>query len=165
MRGAADVVDEIDAVFAKEFGRRYGGVLDSYRMEDAEYALMTLGTATSTARVAVDQLRAQGKKVGLIKLRFMRPFPHRRLKEATKHLKALGVFDRSLSFNGSGPVFTETRNSLYGSGLPITSHVAGLGGRDLTVDVFADMFAQIERSAKGEMIKECQWYGLRGGMP
>jgi pyruvate ferredoxin oxidoreductase alpha subunit len=165
MRGAADVVDEIDAAFANEFGRRYGGVIDTYRMEDAEYALMTLGTATSTARVAVDQLRAQGKKVGLLKLRFMRPFPHRRLKEATKHLKALGVFDRSLSFNGSGPVFTETRNSLYGSGLPITSHIAGLGGRDLTVDVFVDMFAQIERSAKGEKIKECQWYGLRGGMP
>ena len=76
------VVDEVDAEFAKHFGRSYGGSIDTYRMEDAEIALITLGTATCTARVAVDELRAEGKKVGLIKLRFMRPFPHEELRKA-----------------------------------------------------------------------------------
>jgi pyruvate/2-oxoacid:ferredoxin oxidoreductase alpha subunit len=133
-------------------------------MEDAETALITLGTATSTARVAVDELRAEGKKVGLIKLRFMRPFPHDELKRATKHLKALGVFDRSISANRFGPVFTEVRNSLYGSGIPITDHIAGIGGRDLKVATFKEMFEVLDRSASGKKVRECTWHGLRGEM-
>ncbi len=109
-------------------------------------------------------MRAEGKKVGLIKLRFMRPFPHHEIKEATKHLKALGVFDRSISVNRFGPVFTEVRNSLYGSGIPITSHIAGIGGRDLKVETFKEMFQVLEDSAAGKKVRDCTWHGLRGEM-
>jgi len=164
MDSARKVIIEINAEFAKAFGRSNGGLIDTYLMEDAETALITLGTATSTARVAVDELRAEGKKVGLIKLRFMRPFPHEELKKATKHLKALGVFDRSISANRFGPVFTEVRNSLYGSGIPITDHIAGIGGRDLKVATFKEMFEVLDGSASGKKVRECTWHGLRGEM-
>ena len=80
----------------------------------------------------MDRLRAGGKKAGLIRLRFMRPFPKEELLEAASRLRCLGVFDRSVAFNSYGPVFTEVRNALYGSSLTITDHIAGLGGRDLT---------------------------------
>jgi pyruvate ferredoxin oxidoreductase alpha subunit len=164
MESCRQVIKEVDKEFAKAFGRSYGGLIDTYRMEDAEMALITLGTATSTARVAVDELRAEGKKAGLIKLRFMRPFPHEEIREATKGLKALGVFDRSISANRFGPVFTEVRNSLYGSGLPITNHIAGIGGRDLTVSAFKEMFEVLDDRASGQMTKDCYWHGLRGEM-
>jgi pyruvate/2-oxoacid:ferredoxin oxidoreductase alpha subunit len=145
-------------------GREYGGLIDSYRMEDAEIALMTLGTATSTAKVVADRLNQEGKKVGVIKLRFMRPFPGKELSEITKNLKGLGVFDRSLSFNGFGPVFTETRNALHSARFPLTNHIAGLGGRDITFEEVKAMFDVVERSARGESCRECNWHGMRGAM-
>ena len=164
MEAARKVVAEVDEDFARVFGRRYGGLIDTYRMEDAETALITMGTATSTARVAVDELRSEGRKVGLIKLRFMRPFPHQEIAEAVKGLKALGVFDRSISVNRFGPVFSEVRNSLYGSGIPITDHIAGIGGRDLKVATFKEMFKVLEDSASGKRVRDCTWHGLRGEM-
>ncbi|OPY34188.1 MAG: Pyruvate synthase subunit PorA [Methanomassiliicoccales archaeon PtaU1.Bin124] len=163
MRQAAPMINLIDEEFGKHFGRRYGGMIERYRMSDAEHALITLGSATSTARVAVDQLRAQGRKVGLIKLRYMRPFPHQEIQEAVKGVKALGVFDRSIALNGFGPVFTEVRNSVYRQGMPVTNHIAGIGGRDLTIPTFVQMFDKIEQSANA-LERECYWHGLRGEM-
>jgi len=93
--------------FGKRFGRTHGDLLDLYRMEGAEYALLAVGTAATTSRLVVDRLRAEGKKVGLIRLRFMRPFPREELLKAVTGLRALGVFDRSVAFNSFGPVFTE----------------------------------------------------------
>jgi pyruvate ferredoxin oxidoreductase alpha subunit len=162
MRQTSAVVDEVDAMFGKHFGRSYGGSIQPYRMEDAEFALITLGTATSTARVAVDELRQEGKKVGLIKLKYMRPFPHEQLRKALKGVSSLGVFDRSIAVNGFGPVFTEVRSSCYGMGMPITNHIAGIGGRDLTVATFKGMFEKIMR--KESAGRECFWHGLRGEM-
>lgn len=162
VEGSKLVIAEVDEQYAAVTGRRYGGLFEEYRMEDAEIALVGAGTWTGIAREAVDQLRAEGKKAGLIKLRFMRPFPGEELKRATAGLKGLGVFDRSAAFNGYGPVFTETRNALYGSGVPITDHVAGIGGRDITVDVVREMYDIVERNASGEKVRECTWHGLRG---
>jgi len=156
------VIGSVDSAFGQMTGRRYGGLLDTYKMEGAEVALVTLGTATSTARVVVDRMNDLGKKAGLIKLRFMRPFPGKELAEVTKELKGLGVFDRSLSFNGFGPVFTEVRNALHSAQFPITNHIAGLGGRDITFEEVKGMFDIIEQSARGDSFKECNWHGLRG---
>jgi len=134
------VIMEVDRQYAALTGRSYGGLFEEYRMEDAEIALVGAGTWAGIAREAVDQLRAEGTRAGLIKLRFMRPFPGEELRLATAHLKGLGVFDRSAAFNGYGPVFTEMRNALYGSGVPITDHVAGIGGRDITVEMVREMY-------------------------
>jgi pyruvate ferredoxin oxidoreductase alpha subunit len=159
---AREVIGNVDRDFGQRFGRSYGGLFEGYRMEDAELALITLGTATTTARAVVDELRAQGKKVGLIKLRFMRPFPERELREATKNLKALGVFDRSIAMNRYGPVFTEVRGALSGSGVPLTDHIGGLGGRDLTLEDMRAIYGIIERSVEGSLERSVFWHSLRG---
>jgi pyruvate ferredoxin oxidoreductase alpha subunit len=159
-----DVIKEIGLDFAKRFGRSYGDLLDPYRMDDAEYALVAIGTAATTSRLVVDRLRAEGKKAGLIRLRFMRPFPKEELREASSGLKALGVFDRSVAFNSYGPVFTEVRNALYGSGLTITDHIAGLGGRDLTPEELGKAFTVIEASMTQAPERDVYWHDLRGDM-
>ncbi|NLT38266.1 MAG: hypothetical protein GXX95_08940 [Methanomassiliicoccus sp.] len=156
------VIMEVDRQYAALTGRSYGGLFEEYRMEDAEIALVGAGTWAGIAREAVDQLRAEGTRAGLIKLRFMRPFPGEELRLATAHLKGLGVFDRSAAFNGYGPVFTEMRNALYGSGVPITDHVAGIGGRDITVEMVREMYEIVEGNASGEKVRECTWHALRG---
>ena len=162
MDSSRKVIKEVDEAFAEKFGRSYGGLFEPYHMEDADFALVSLGTATSTARAVVDELREKGKRAGLIKLRFMRPFPEKELLDAVSHLKALGVFDRSIGFNSYGPVFTEVRSALHALELPITDHIGGLGGRDLTTEEMRDIFAVIERSSKGKKVKAVNWYGLRG---
>ncbi len=164
MEAARTVIGEADEEFATLTGRRYGGLFECYRMEDAEYAMMGLGTWTGLAREAVDQLRSEGKRAGLIKLRCMRPFPGQELRQATLNLKALGTFDRSAAFNGSGPVFTETRNALYGSGISVTDHITGIGGRDITVGLVRGMYNIVERSAMGEKVRDCTWHALRSEM-
>ena len=159
-----NVIKEIGIEFEKKFGRSHGDLLDLYRMDGAEYALVAIGTAATTSRLVVDQLRAEGKKVGLIRLRFMRPFPKEELLEAVTGLKALGVFDRSVAFNSYGPVFTEVRNALYGSRLPITDHIAGLGGRDLTPEILAKVFWVVEESMEKTPERDVYWHDLRGDM-
>ncbi|MCE5296050.1 MAG: pyruvate ferredoxin oxidoreductase [Euryarchaeota archaeon] len=161
MDDSRNVVHQVDEAFKAAFGRGYGGLIDEYMMDDAEFALIVLGTAASTARAAVDELRAEGRKVGLIKLRFMRPFPHDELRRACSGLKALGVFDRSVSFNRYGPVFTEVSGSLCGSGVPITDHIGGLGGRDITVRDMRKVFSLIEASVEEGKVKRVYWHGLR----
>jgi pyruvate ferredoxin oxidoreductase alpha subunit len=159
---AKNVIKEVDIDFAKRFGRSHGGLLDLYRMDGAEYALLAIGTAATTSRLVVDQLRDQGKKAGLIRLRFMRPFPKEELLAAVDGLKALGVFDRSVAFNSFGPVFTEVRNALYGHALPVTDHIAGLGGRDLTPEILTEVYRVIEGSIDKAPERDCYWHDLRG---
>jgi pyruvate ferredoxin oxidoreductase alpha subunit len=161
---AKNVIKEIDIDFSKRFGRSYGDLLDLYRMDGAEYAIVALGTAATTSRLVVDRLRAEGKKAGLIRIRFMRPFPREELLEAVSGLKALGVFDRSVAFNSFGPVFTEVRNALYGSRLPITDHIAGLGGRDLTPETLEKVFQVVEGSMEKAPERDVYWHDLRGDM-
>jgi len=161
MESSKKAVEEADEAFSAKFGRSYGGLIDLYRMEDAECALISLGTATSTARAAVDQLRSEGMKVGSIKLRFMRPFPHDELRKACSGLKALGVIDRSVGFNRYGPVFTEVTSSFCGLNIPITDHIAGLGGRDVTIEDMKDVFETIGSSAE-KPGRKVYWHGLRG---
>ncbi|MDD1756860.1 MAG: pyruvate ferredoxin oxidoreductase [Methanomassiliicoccales archaeon] len=162
MDSAREVIEKVDKEFGARFGRSYGGLFERYRMEDAEYALITLGTATTTARAAVDELRAQGKKAGLIKLRFMRPFPEKELVEATEGLRALGVFDRSIAMNRYGPVFTEVRGALASTDLPLTDHIGGLGGRDLTLEDMRAIYSIIGRSAESRPERCVFWHSLRG---
>ena len=162
MESSKEVINEINDNFAKRFGRDYGGLIDTYRMDDAEAALVTMGTVTSTSRQVVDELRQDGKKVGLIKLRFFRPFPSEELKNALNDIAAIGVVDRSLSFMGGGQAFNETRSALYGLNIPIINHLAGLGGRDVTEMQIRKMFELTLRAAKGEKVKTVNWHNTRG---
>lgn len=159
---AKDVIKEVNDEFAKKFGRDYGGLVDTYRMDDAKIALITMGTVTSTSREIVDDLRQKGEKVGIIKLRFFRPFPSEDLRKLVTNLDALGVFDRSISYHGGGPVYNEVRSALFGMTIPVINHLAGLGGRDVTKDQIFKMFELTSYAAKGEKVKEVNWHNTRG---
>jgi pyruvate/2-oxoacid:ferredoxin oxidoreductase alpha subunit len=167
MRRAAEVIEDTERAFAKAFGRSYGGAFETYRLEDAEVALVTLGTVTSTAREVVDRLREKGQKVGMIKLRYFRPFPTERLREATAHLKALGVYDRAVSYGVGGPTYIEARNALYDlANIPVLGFLAGLGGRDVTREDVELMFKKTDAAAgRGRRAGGVTWIGTRGVPP
>lgn len=162
VESAKEVTGEVNREFAKVFGRNYGGLVDTYMMEDAQIALITIGTVTSTARKVVDDMRRAGKKVGIVKLRFFRPFPADELRSALSDMGAVGVVDRSISYNGGGPVFGEVRSALYGMTMPVINHLAGIGGRDVTEKLIATMFELTLKAANGESVKPVIWHETRG---
>lgn len=162
VESAGDVIQEINGEFAKRFGRDYGGLIDTYRMDDADIALITMGTVTSTSREVVDELRQKGEKAGIIKLRFFRPFPAGELKKAAEHVNALGVFDRSISYHGGGQVYNEVLSALFGMTIPVINHLAGIGGRDVTKEQIKKMFELTRKAAKGEKVNEINWHNTRG---
>lgn len=164
MQNSKEVIEKVNEGFARKFGRDYRGLLEEYRTEDAEVVLMTLGTVTSTAREVVDDYRSKGKKVGLVKLRFFRPFPIERIREIAERVKAIGVYDRAISFGSGGPSYIETRNALYGhSNIPVQGFLAGLGGRDVTMpDIRIMLDKTLQTAEEGKPRREVVWIGTRG---
>ncbi len=154
MINALEVVKAVNSKFAKAFGRSYGdGLLDLYKMKDAEYAVIGMGTLCGTAKVAIDKLRAEGKKVGLIRIRCLRPFPEKELQKAIKGLKAAAVLDRHISLGQKGPLFTDIRSAIYCNDITINSYIAGLGGMDITVKHFEKVFKDLAQGKqKGEWL-------------
>ena len=156
MKNAKKAVLAVAADFEKTFGRHYG-FFEEYRMEDAEAAIVLIGSTAGTARACVDQMRAAGKKVGMIKLRVFRPFPAEELAAALAHVKAVAVMDKSEGFSGTGgPVYAETAAACYDleNRPKLINVVYGLGGRDCTVshveNVFNHLFRIIETGQVGE---------------
>jgi pyruvate/2-oxoacid:ferredoxin oxidoreductase alpha subunit len=163
MREVPKVVEEVNAEFAKMFGRNHGGMIDPYMVDDADVVLITLGTASSTAHEVVDEMRAQGKKVGLVKLRFWRPYPTEQLRKIATKVKAVGVFDRAVSYGVSGPSFIEFRNAAYGLQVPTMNFIGGLGGRDVSLADIRFMYERLLEAAKtGKVKREITWMGTRG---
>ena len=123
----------VEAEFARATGRDHGGPLPTYRTDDADAILLTMGTATTTARGVVDRLRDEGRRVGLAKLRLFRPFPVEAVRALAATGARLGVLDRSFTFGAAGPAATEVRAALQGAGspAPVADFVAGIGGRDI----------------------------------
>ena len=135
MEHVKQVVIDVGQEFGQKFGRTYG-LFETYKLEDADAGVVVLSSTAGTAKTVVDSLRKQGLKVGLLKPRLFRPFPAEELVDALKHLKAVAVMDRSVSFGAmgnAGPLFLELLAALqvYGNGrLPVSNYVFGLGGRD-----------------------------------
>ncbi|MDK2897277.1 MAG: pyruvate ferredoxin oxidoreductase alpha subunit [Candidatus Atribacteria bacterium] len=158
------VIERVGQEFGKVSGRSYG-LLELYRMEDAEYGLVALGSTCGTAKETIDGLREKGKKVGLIKIRCFRPFPKEAIVKAVSPLKGLAVLDRSATFGGfGGPVFTEVRSALYDAeSRPLTlDFIYGLGGRDIFQEDIATAFSRIEEAVKtGRVEKPIDYLGLR----
>jgi pyruvate ferredoxin oxidoreductase alpha subunit len=135
--------------FGERFGRFYEPV-ETYRMDDARIALVTMGSISETAMLAVDELRADGTPVGLIRLRLWRPFPFTELREAVKGLELLVVLDRAISFGMGGPVCSEVKSALYDlrAELGIVGFIGAIGGRDLSVGEFKYMVTRAMARAK-----------------
>lgn len=133
--GSKEVVSEIAAEFSKTFGREYG-LFESYKLEDADVAIVVMSSAAGTTKVAIDKLRAEGKKVGLLRPRLYRPWPHAEIADALKHVKAICVLDRADSMSDfGGPLFSDVRSALYDTdnAPKVMGRIFGLGGRDYKV--------------------------------
>ncbi|MEQ8152897.1 MAG: transketolase C-terminal domain-containing protein, partial [Smithellaceae bacterium] len=131
--------------WAKMFGRRYKPV-ETYKAEDAEILLLTMGSMGETAEMAIDELRAKGVSVGLVKLRLWRPFPFEEIREVLTKAKKVVVTDRAVSFGGpGGPVCSEITAALYHEPVKpaIYNYIIGLGGRDVRVINFVDMIQKV----------------------
>jgi pyruvate ferredoxin oxidoreductase alpha subunit len=141
LKAAKPIIIDAWKTFGDQFGRYYKPV-ETYKAEGADYLLITMGSISETAMTAIDALRAAGKSVGLVRLRLWRPFPIEELFETVKGAKAIGVVDRVVALSGgSGPVCLEVKAALYDRKFHpyMQNYIAGLGGRDVTVEVFEDM--------------------------
>lgn len=164
MEASKAVILEVAERFKEMSGREYG-LFEEYCTEDADYIMFIMGSAAGTAKQAVDDLREQGKKVGVIKLRVFRPFPAQEIAQALKHCKVAAIMDRCESYNGNGgPLASEVSAALFSHKVMIetVNYIYGLAGRDFTVedvyDIFADLEAMVEN---GKEIKQYQYINLR----
>jgi pyruvate ferredoxin oxidoreductase alpha subunit len=163
MEASKKVVEEVWSEFNKAFGRQYRPV-EKYQTDGAKTLIMTMGSFSETASVAVDELRAEGKNVGQIRLRLWRPFPFDELRQAVKDADNLIVLDRALSVGGpAGPVASEVKSALYNMAKKpkVVSFVAGLGGRDITVSGFKDIINKGIDIARTGSKNEYEIYGVR----
>jgi pyruvate ferredoxin oxidoreductase alpha subunit len=143
------VIEEVAKEFARTFGRTYG-FFEEYRMDDAELCIVVMSSAAGTGKDAIDELRAEGKKIGLLKPRVFRPFPHHEMAEALKKTTAVAVLDRSSAPGAFGaPLFTEVRSALYDyeKRPKMVNYVYGLGGRDIKLEHFREVAEKLGRIA------------------
>ncbi len=146
MHCAFDVIRKAGAEYGKLTGRDYSKFVEEYKLEDAEYAIVALGSVCGTIKDAVDEMRNEGKKVGLLKIRLYRPFPAADVKAALSHVKKVGVLEKNISLgsNMKGTVGVEVKDAVDNSGIPVFCYVAGLGGRDITITDIKNIFGEIE---------------------
>ncbi|MBN2151648.1 MAG: pyruvate ferredoxin oxidoreductase [Candidatus Lokiarchaeota archaeon] len=166
LEGAAAVMEEVEAEFAKVSGRHHGGAVRSYRLDDAEVALVGMGSCSSQAKVAIDDLRAAGIKAGVLTVRLFRPFPKRQIREVLKGKKVVAVFDRDVAYGLEGALCAETKASLYGIPDPPYVHgfIVGIGGRDFTTEnAIEGTRLAVERSRNREIHDETTWLNLMEG--
>ena len=147
--------------YAKLTGRSYGGLIEEYRCEDAEVVLIAAGSVAGTVRVVVDQMRKAGKKVGLIKIRSLRPFPKEYFESVRDRFNAVGTIDRSISFGFDGTLFSEVKSAMYGSNAKMANYIVGLGGRDIPKEQIELMFNKLFGIASGKNEAEVQFLGMR----
>lgn len=143
---------------------RYYKMVETYQMEDADYAFLSLGAFSGNARTAVDELRAKGEKVGLIKLRVYRPFPSEELAKIVKGLKSLVIVERDHALGGTGAsVYTDVRSALYEmKNRPLVyGYTAGLGGRDVLLPAWKEIYTNFKSNSLKEKVIPHQWWGVR----
>ena len=165
MRAALKVIEEVGREYGELTGRYYG-LVDRYRLEDAEVAIVGLGSSMGTAKDAADELRDEGIRAGVLRIRSFRPFPTEVVREALKGVRAVAVMDRALSFGGpAGPLMMDMAAAFYGLGRgPVMlNYIYGLGGRDISTDDFKDVVRDALRAAEeGVEGVPVRFVGVRG---
>lgn len=151
---------QIDKEFGEKFGRSYGGLYEEYRCEDAEFVLVAAGSVAGTTRTVVDEQRALGWRVGLIKLKSFRPFPKEFFASIDGRHRALGVIDKSVSFGYDGTVYCDVKAAMYGAaGTKVANFICGLGGRDVSKQQIVEMFEMLKDLAGGVKMDDVQFVG------
>jgi len=166
IRSALRVIQEVSNDFAKTFGRAYG-LFEEYRLDDAEIAIVAIGSVAGEIKEVIDELRTKGEKVGLLKIRSFRPFPYADIALALNNAKIVTVLDRSASFGAHGPLFTEISTAMasYAPSRPLLlGHTFGLGGRELTLrhieHVVAESRICLDKGEVGD--RQGLWLNVRG---
>lgn len=160
MQNALQVISRVHKEWGDRFGRHYAPLVEAYRLEDAEYAIVTIGSMTGAGKDAVDAARDRGKRVGLMKIKTFRPFPLEAVCKAVGHVRAIGVVDRSVSFGwNSGPVYQEMLAAMHfmEGRIPAVSFIGGLSGADITLDHFERVIETTARALGGEVPSEPIW--------
>lgn len=152
---------------AKEFeeltGRKYG-LFEEYKLDDADYAIVIIGSSAGTAKRAIDDLRIKGIKAGLLKIRLFRPFPSEEIAKALKNAKAIAIMDKSEGMSGNGgPLYTDVVSSLYGisDNKIIMSFIYGLGGRDVKVSSIEKVYNELQNAVKTGKYKRHNYLEVR----
>ncbi len=167
---SAAVIREAYADLDKKLGRHYGSnpFFEEYMTEDADIVLMGMGTLSTPVKVAIREMRKEGKKVGFVRLRWFRPFPAEELCKSLSRFKAVGLIDRDYSMGSpymSGVVATEVRSALYASTVknkpPVLDFICGLGGREVTLPDVRTITESTYKAAEGKSQPLTQWVGLR----
>jgi pyruvate ferredoxin oxidoreductase alpha subunit len=146
-KNALKVVKEVQEAFGRKFGRRYLSV-EPYMMDDAKAALVIMGANTTIARAAVKSLRARGKKIGLLRLRLIRPFPEEDLRKALSGVRAVGVVDQNLAPGRGGIMHPELKAALYERKIPVSSFIISLGGKHISREEFEKIGMEVLESAR-----------------
>jgi len=151
--------EQMEKFFEELFGRTYGDV-EAVQCDDADIVLVVSGTATGTCRQALSDLRSQGEKAGMLKIKMFRPFPDESICRALKSASKIAVVDRNCSFGAGGIFAQEIRSALCNlkNGPPVFSYIAGLGGRDITGDTLEEIYFRTKSSEVPEM--QSVWIGL-----
>jgi pyruvate ferredoxin oxidoreductase alpha subunit len=152
---AKEVIKKAGKEFGTLFGRDYSAMVEGYQLEDAETAIVAMGSICGTIKDSIDEMRAEGKKVGLLKIRVFRPFPSEDIAKALSKVKRVAVLDKNISLGAKGAVALEVKDALYGSSTPVRDYILGLGGRDVRKKDIAAIVAMVEKGQGN------QFYGLR----
>lgn len=157
------VINEIGKEFGAKYGRPYG-LFEGYKLDDADIAIIAMGSTAGTSKVVIDELRAKGVKAGLLKPRVFRPFPREEIAGALKNVKAIAVMDRSDSMNGhEGQLCTEIKAALFDKGLNtiLLDYVYGLGGREITLEDIKSVYNDLSESLNGKTKPKLTYLGVR----
>lgn len=164
MREAKKMIPEISKNYLEISGREYG-FFREYKLNDAEIAIVVMGSTAETAQLVVDRLRHSGVKAGILALRVFRPFPADEIKAALSKCKAVCVLDRADGYSGfGGPLFVETSaalQSLQRTDLCIISRIYGLGGREITEEMIMSVFEELVKLNKNQKVKQYGYVGLK----
>jgi len=163
MHKSTKVIEQVDNDFGDMFGRYYGGMIQEYFCEDADFVLITLGSVSGTAKKVVDDMRTEGYKVGIIKIRYLRPFPSDRIIASLRNVKKAGVIDRNISFGYEGTVFTNVNSAIANSNLNVKTinFIGGIGGRDITKKNIREAFEELINSAEFTAANSVKYMNLR----
>jgi pyruvate ferredoxin oxidoreductase alpha subunit len=163
MQYGKERIKEIFSELGNVSGRNYGGLIETYRTEDAEVILLAMGTVAGTAKEAVDELREGGKKVGLVKIRCYRPFPAEDIWEAVKGARVVGVMEANFSMGSEGAVGMDLKAKLCGrAGAPmVVDFIVGLAGRAVNTKTIGEVVQKAEEVLHtGQPLTESHWMDL-----
>lgn len=164
MQKALPKIEAVAKEFEEIFGRFHGGLVDGYMLDDAEIVIMSMGSVLGTIKDVVDQYRARGEKIGVLKVRSFRPFPKEQVREAIKNAHAVVVLDKNISIGtNEGALFTETKSCLYNSKVrvPVMGYTLGHGGRDIRMESIAKVIEETKKVAKSGITVESRFLDLK----